>query len=149
MPLFSVPSAAPANVQVDTATDTSLTFTWDEVPCGSRGGEITRYRYSFAESGESFDAGNTFDTSDADRSITRTGLTCNTEYIFRVAAINGDGVGPYSSTVTATSTYSGTGKYITTILLLHQLTSSYRRESKIRLQLSVASPSNRPQPKVI
>ena len=80
--------AAPSNV-IFTSTTTSITFTWDEIPCGSRGGSIT-YEYVF-------DSNTGTSTS---TSVTFNQLTPCSSFQFKVRATNEVGRGTYSSEVT-------------------------------------------------
>ena len=81
------PAAAPSNVTF-TSTTTSITFTWDEIPCGSRGGSIT-YEYVFdSNNGTSKSTSETFNQ-----------LRPCSSYRFKVRAKNEAGHGLYSSEV--------------------------------------------------
>ena len=76
--------AAPSNVTFTSAT-TSITFTWDEIPCGSRGGSIT-YEYVF-------DSNTGTSTS---TSVTFNQLTPCSSFQFKVRATNEVGSSFYS-----------------------------------------------------
>ena len=80
--------AAPSNVAF-TSTTTSITFTWDEIPCGSRGGSIT-YEYVFDSN-----IGTSTSTSE-----TYNQLTPCSSFQFKVRASNEVESGIYSSEVT-------------------------------------------------
>ena len=91
------PTAAPSNVQSTATTSSSLTFTWDEIPCGSRGGDIS-YKYIFDSSAE---------TSTTDKSVTFNQLAACSSYDFKVRGSNTKGDGPWSSTVSAETNDEG------------------------------------------
>ncbi len=76
------------------ATFYSITVTWDELSCVNHNGELTGYRIDYGTT--------TFDnmTTDTGTSFTATGLLPLTDHMFRVAAVNGNRTGPYSTTVT-------------------------------------------------
>ena len=95
MTLFVVipaPSAAPTNLTYSATTD-SLTFTWDEIPCGSRGGDIVRYDYI-----SDIDIG--YVTT---RSKTFSSLVACTSHVFNVTGVNGAGTGPYTDEIIGTT----------------------------------------------
>ncbi len=94
--IIPAPVAAPINLQYSATTD-SLTFTWDEIPCGSRGGSITSYDYTFdltpgsvTRRSEAFDQ-----------------LTACTNYNFKVKGVNSASSGPYTSELSATTATEG------------------------------------------
>ena len=65
-----------------------LTITWDEVPCGSRNGNINEYFYDFNSMGEMIH----HDTSIRQRTFEN--LSPGTEYPFSIVASNSKGHGP-------------------------------------------------------
>ena len=91
------------NVHKDRITETTITLSWEEpnpsnVPDPSDV-PITGYEVQYAKSGEEFKK---FEKSltHEDLSCEVTGLVANTEYQFRVAAINAAGCGPFTDVVT-------------------------------------------------
>lgn len=78
-----------------TAGDTQVSLTWTE-PASDGGSAITDYVVQYSsDSGSNW---NTFsDGTSSSASATVTGLTNDTAYIFRVAAVNSVGTGPYSA----------------------------------------------------
>ena len=103
----TAPSAPPDNVEHINVTDVSVSFAWDEVPCGSRRGNIIDYSYELRTSlGDDIKS----DTTSA-RSLSFTELLPCTDYIFKVAARTSVDIGPYSNLTLATSTKG---------ILLHQ-----------------------------
>ena len=77
----------------------NITVTWDELSCVDRNGELTGYRIEYGTT--------TFDNMEtvAVASFTATGLCPLTTYMFRVAAVNSNGTGPYSTTVNSTTSF--------------------------------------------
>ena len=88
------PVAAPANVQYS-ATSYSLTFSWDEIACGSRGGSITRYDYMF-DSKPGY-------VHESTRSKEFSSFAACTSHTFNVTGVNSGGTGPYSDVITGTT----------------------------------------------
>ena len=94
--MYLAPVAAPTNLQYSATTD-SLTFTWDEIPCGSRCGNITIYEYTFAsKEGNVTGRSETFDQ-----------LTACTNYTFKVKGVNSVSSGPYTSELSAATEAEG------------------------------------------
>ena len=87
-----VPTAAPTNLAYNSTT-TSLNFTWDDIPCGSRGGPYT-YKYTFHTS-PSVDTSNAF--------VAFSDLTPCSDYGFHVLGFNGAGDGPKTNLTAATN----------------------------------------------
>ena len=75
------------------ATLDSITVTWDELSCVDRNGALTGYRIEYGVT--SF---NNMETVTG-TSFTATRLCPTNTYMFRVAAVNVNGTGPYSTTV--------------------------------------------------
>ncbi|XP_072019232.1 phosphatidylinositol phosphatase PTPRQ-like [Amphiura filiformis] len=98
----AVPLVAPQNVQTTVVTSSSITFTWDMIPCGSRRGDLKKYLYRLI---------NARDTTQviADEvsatTVTIEGLMSCSNYTFVVAAKTID-VGPYSEELLAPTTYT-------------------------------------------
>ncbi|XP_038068353.1 neogenin-like [Patiria miniata] len=78
----TVPVATPVNI-TSVATANSLSFGWDPVPCGRRGGPLTGYSYRFGKSG----SGRPMTSRDAGSdSATFLSLPACTSYWFKVRA---------------------------------------------------------------
>jgi hypothetical protein len=93
---LSVPGAPTA--VAGTAGNAQVPLTWT-APASNGGSAITGYVVEWTPSGGS---ATTVNTGSATASYTKTGLTNDTAYTFRVAAITSVGTGPYSSSVTVT-----------------------------------------------
>lgn len=89
-------AGAPTSL-VATAGTTSISLSWT-APSSNGGLSITSYSVQYTPSGGSTQTV----TGISGTSTTLTGLTANTLYTVAVAAVNAAGVGPYSSTATAT-----------------------------------------------
>lgn len=87
------------NVRSTGATFSSITLSWDELDCVNRNGEITGYliEYNFE----------TTYTNTTRPFFTNTGLSPETTYSFRVAAVNSNGTGTPSTSINATTLPSG------------------------------------------
>lgn len=106
MPTILAPTAPPLNVVRDEAFQSrSITFTWDEISCLERRGEITSYAVKFGPLG-----GRIKDmiVQDTTQSFTKDGLTPANNYTFRVAGINSAGTGVYSDALTVYTEEDGT-----------------------------------------
>ena len=105
---YTGPGASPRNIR-STITAISITLMWDRLSCVDRNGEITGYRILYGTTTPLDQTEMITGTSSSDRTFTASGLVPLTTYMFRIAAVNSDGVGPYSdmeSITTATqSTY--------------------------------------------
>ena len=90
------PAGFPENLHSTMSTATTITLTWDKLNCVDRNGVITGY---IVQNGTTaFDTSlNVTGTSVSDRTFTASGLVPLTTYMFRITAVNSDGVGPYSS----------------------------------------------------
>ena len=79
-----------------------MSFSWYDVPCGSRGGAITGYAYdlSSASNGDLVTSGT---TSAANKFVMISGLAERIVYDFRVAAETSGGIGPYVSMAASTT----------------------------------------------
>jgi len=88
------PLGAPTSVSA-TAGNAQATVSWT-APADDGGYSITDYAVQFSSNGGT--SWTTFaDSTSTTTTATVTGLTNDTAYVFRVAAINGAGTGPYSS----------------------------------------------------
>ena len=81
------------NLQSTGATSRSITLTWDELSCVDHNGILIGYRIEYGTM--------MFDSMEiaTGTSITVNGLLPLTTYMFRVAAVNGNGTSPYGSTI--------------------------------------------------
>ena len=97
--VYSVPSGAPQSLEAMIVQPTEVSLRWREVACVQQNGPVTGYVVRY------------YATCGADRHVQRNksivtaggtidGLTPNTEYAFQVAAINGNGTGPFSEPIT-------------------------------------------------
>ena len=96
---YSAPSGAPQSLEAMFVQPTEVSLRWRELPCFQQNGPITGYvvRY-YATCGASRDVRQ-------NKSVVSTGdivdgLTPNTEYVFQVAAVNDNGIGPFSEPIT-------------------------------------------------
>ncbi|XP_072041090.1 uncharacterized protein [Amphiura filiformis] len=96
------PSAAPSNVKLISSDVDSLSFSWDEVPCGSRHGVITGYYYQLID-----DNGVIMQANTTNMQITfESGLLQCMRYQFKVSAGPQGNLAPFSDiteAITATS----------------------------------------------
>ena len=84
---FAAPSVSPMNVSLIQNTTNTLTFSWDEIPCESRGGQYIVYEY-YLESSPPQNGTTSF------TNITLYNLTPCTAYRFTVQGRNEKGTGP-------------------------------------------------------
>ncbi|XP_033636578.1 receptor-type tyrosine-protein phosphatase T-like [Asterias rubens] len=94
----SEPSGPPIDLKATSATNNTVTFSWNQPPCGQRNGNVTTYQLSIV---------NTADGSVSTRNISRTtetftGLVPFTDYNLSVSAVNQFGSGPFASAVNRT-----------------------------------------------
>ncbi|XP_072041031.1 receptor-type tyrosine-protein phosphatase T-like [Amphiura filiformis] len=92
------PKSKPQDVQLSNATDTSLSFSWNVLPCKGRKGDIIRYEYVIQVMQ---DSGQYKEISAGDINVTTClvtigNLTCRRDYKFEVAGTNSAGTGPYA-----------------------------------------------------
>jgi alpha-tubulin suppressor-like RCC1 family protein len=92
------PPTVPLNLGA-TAGNTQVVLTWN-VPSSDGGSSITDYIIQYSTDNSTWITFN--DGTSTNTTATVTGLTNNTQYYFRVAAVNSIGTGPYTSSVTAT-----------------------------------------------
>ena len=86
----SVPSAPPPNLRSTYTQGSIAQFTWDEIPCGSRGARNFHYTYAVLVDGVEHRSGRTSDTS-----FTVFDMP-DGRVEFRVALTTDVGTGPYS-----------------------------------------------------
>ena len=104
--LFTIePTAAPTDVRVLSISETNLSFSWSEPPCGGRGGIITGYSYKLTQVGADNEEGPTITSNTA---VTISGLIPYTDYSFQVAASTNMGTGPFSSSLNTRTPEGGT-----------------------------------------
>ena len=91
-------SSGPSGVTV-TPGVTNISIQWGEVDCVERNGEITGYSVRYGLSSSTLREIITVH----DRMLKIDDLLIRTSYSFEVAAINGDGIGEYSSVINSTT----------------------------------------------
>ncbi|XP_038066653.1 receptor-type tyrosine-protein phosphatase T-like [Patiria miniata] len=89
------PTAAP--VIRSTATNDSVTFSWDPIPCGSRRGNITHYEYRFKTPGSQQENRPPEKRNISQLSFTFHDLSPCTTYSIRVRAYTRIGAGPWTN----------------------------------------------------
>ena len=99
----TAPTGIPANIKVSERNDTFLSLTWDDIPCGSRGGIIRHYKYHMKSLEESHC---TFTGTTPERVFSRNDLNCTSPLAFQVAGVNEAGEGPYSEFIKIPNTGS-------------------------------------------
>ena len=100
----SGPAGIPTGIRSTTLNSTSITVMWDRLSCVDRNGEIIGFRIQYGITTLST-TGNITGISVSDRTFTASGLVPLTTYMFRIAAVNSDGVGPYSNTESLDTIY--------------------------------------------
>ena len=85
------PGGSPRNFTSTGSTSTSITLSWDRVLCEDRNGNITGYSIQYGITFFETSTG----TSPSNRTFTASGLVPLTTYMFRIAAVNSHGEGPY------------------------------------------------------
>ena len=99
---------SPKNVRVVSSNSSSLTFSWDEVPCGSRGEGILHYDAELSMSPSNSVTSTTVLTQQTSgTTITMSELASGTSYSFRVAAVT-LGERQYSKVLEAQTTNKST-----------------------------------------
>ncbi|XP_038066628.1 uncharacterized protein LOC119736684 [Patiria miniata] len=88
------PTETPILVESSASSD-NITFTWSQVPCGGRGGAITKYQYKFMKRANTTVIEKETTTA---MSVTFRGLSPCTSYAFIVRAFNNKGnrAGPWT-----------------------------------------------------
>jgi hypothetical protein len=95
-----VPPDAPINLQAAAAGISQIDLTW-EAPVDEGGGPITGYQIERSLTGVDGWTTIVADTGNTNTTYEDTGLTSNTEYFYRVSAINADGTGAASNVASA------------------------------------------------
>ncbi|XP_065910272.1 protein sidekick-2-like isoform X2 [Dysidea avara] len=96
--LTAAPSSPPQSVAATAVDPSSLRVTWQQPPEIDHNGPLTGYQIRFRQVGRS-----TSTVSTSSTSYTLTGLTAYVQYTVQVAAVNSDGTGPFSSSLTSLS----------------------------------------------
>ena len=101
------------NLTNTSVTFTNITLTWDELSCVNRNGALTGYRIEYGTT--------TFNNMETvtGTSFIATSLCPHTAYMFRVAAVNGNGIGSYSTTVNRMILSSGNSTTLHTPNIRH------------------------------
>ncbi len=94
---------------------TTITIEWNEVECADRNGEITSYSVRYGPSSIPLSNRSVENISNPNsRTFSVGGREIGTSYSFEVAAVNGNGIGTYSTTVMVTIPVPS-GKYLIAI----------------------------------
>ena len=97
------------------STATTITLTWDDINCVDRNGVITGYMVQYGITTFSTSV-NVTESFASNRTFAASGLVPLTTYMFRIAAVNSDGVGPYSGEMNLSPSFP-TGMAISSINL--------------------------------
>ncbi|XP_072050189.1 tyrosine-protein phosphatase Lar-like [Amphiura filiformis] len=98
----TAPKGPPSNILYDLSEEMTLTYTWEQPVCGSRGGVIIKYEYMFGLDIKGGEA--TFGSTEPDSMVASfANLDYYKEYQFQIRANTSVGAGPYSE-VTIAST---------------------------------------------
>ena len=115
---LTAPSAPPPDVTVTDVTSSTITVQWGEVPCIHQNGAITGYSVQYGVMG----SGNTETMPVSGASTTQTtisGLMSSTTYSIRVATVNNQLIGTYSSSENELTE----GVYSLTVTIIEQMSS--------------------------
>ena len=93
--IYAEPSTAPTGFAVLSKDSTSVTLTWDELPCSDQNGPLLGYVISHIPYGG---VPSTAALPIGSNEIT--GLMSCTKYTFTIAAWNSAGIGPFSPQLT-------------------------------------------------
>ena len=89
----AAPSVAPTSLRVSGVNASSITVQWDTVPCIEQNGNITGYLFRY-----SYENSQNYIISISGENMTEAAIPRQpTEYSVSVAAVNGAGTGPFSS----------------------------------------------------
>ena len=95
-----VPTGAPQNLAIINSTSTSVTISWDSVECIHRNGLITHYQLVYEPVDIFGNYPSTMNSSgepDDGGSYTATRLDPSSSHLFKVAAVNKLGFGPFAT----------------------------------------------------
>ena len=98
-----VPDVAPLDISGIVTDSRTLTYSWNEIPCGARGGEVLSYYYELEDDFGSIVRNDSVPSSAS--MVTLDNLEPCHGYSFRVTAVTSIGKGPFTSdlrNVTAT-----------------------------------------------
>ena len=87
----AAPTASP-HINALSTISKSVSVSWSQIRCIERNGPITNYTVEFQEVGGALIPGVV-----VNETFTISGLTPHTNYIFRVAAVNNNGTGPFTN----------------------------------------------------
>ncbi len=80
---------------------TTIIIEWNEVDCADHNGDITSYSVRYGPSSTPSSSVETISDPNS-RTFSVGGREIGTSYSFEVAAVNGDGIGSYSTTIMVT-----------------------------------------------
>ena len=107
----TAPAGSPLHLTIVSLGPTSISLRWSELECAQRGGTITGYMLEYKES-----IRNEWMSLIVPKERAEVGnLTESTTYLFRIAAMNVNGMGPFSDIETGTSTGTYYSSYITVL----------------------------------
>ena len=112
------------------STATTITLTWDKLNCVDRNGAITGYMVQYGITTFNISV-NVTGTS---ASVTASGLVPLTTYMFRIAAVNSDGVGPYSGRHSLNTLFPSGKRYIIIIINESEFRLFYVCRNKFEIQ---------------
>ena len=120
--LHAAPSSPPANLQVTFNSHTSITITWDRVPCVDRNADITQYIVIYSPTGT--DSSRAVSVTDINnRMFTVMALIPRTNYTIQVEADHVDFgiplilIGPRATVTGFTETSPGTYFTISCVII--------------------------------
>ncbi len=87
---------------VPSTTSRSVSVSWQSIDCIERNGVIAGYTVEFQEQGGPRITGEV-----VNQTFTASGLTPHTNYIFRVAGVNSNEIGPFSEIIVITTDEDG------------------------------------------
>ncbi|KAK3095659.1 hypothetical protein FSP39_017240, partial [Pinctada imbricata] len=99
--LSTRPTAPPQNVTLTSVNFTTITLSWEPPPSFTRNGILIVYRIAYRRTDQNQDSYVNVDTSANNASISD--LLSGTTYEVRIAAVNINGTGPYSDSISVTT----------------------------------------------
>ena len=102
--IYAEPSTAPTGFAVLSKGSSSVTLTWNELPCSDQNGQLLGYIISHTP-----DGGTTSTAALPIGSNEITGLTSCAKYTFTIAAWNSAGIGPFSTQLAFVTSGMGNG----------------------------------------